>query len=243
MSKYIIVLISGLFFSNIYAQSLILSIGPNYTTSNKIVPVKNGKMPFDVTDNSTMISYEHFLKQQPISIIASYSQYRGMTGIWFENGGVLDPYGNTLKAIGFSGANIHRLDVGATYDFMKRRRKFYLQAALGLGLQVSKVTGAEIFSVLLPGPFYTNSEPMTAESYNTSQIVPFVGVRTGFVFWKRLDIGLSFQGVYANKYFQKQFLKYSYKGIPQKTAEYGATGTGIFVSLGIGYRFVTAKRN
>ncbi len=248
MSKYVIVLISGLFFltEKANSQALKFSFTQVWTTTDRIVPLVNGPRVYDNTDYTTTISYEHFLKQQPISIFASYFEYAGSTIMLYERGAViLNPGAVIVLGGGFSGVNIHRLDVGATYDFMKRRRKFYLQAVLGLGLQVSKVTGVEIYNTLAPinGPYYVESEPVSAESYNTTQIVPFAGVRTGFVFWKRLDIGLSFQGVYANKYFQKQFLKYSYKGVPQKTAEYGATGTGIFVSLGIGYRFVTAKRN
>ena len=35
-------------------------------------------------------------------------------------------------------------------------------------------------------------EPMSAEPMNTTQIVPSLGFRTGFVFWKRLDVGLAF---------------------------------------------------
>lgn len=87
------------------------------------------------------------------------------------------------------------------------------------------------------GPNYFELEPMSAEPMNTTQIVPSIGFRTGFVFWKRLDIGLGIQGVYAFKPYQKMYLKYQYKGVVQPMAEYESTGTGLFVTFGIGYRF------
>ena len=97
----------------------------------------------------------------------------------------------------------------------------------------------EIYSESLPinGPNYFELEPISADPRNTMQIVPSLGLHTGFVFWKRLDIGLSFQGVYGYKPYQKMYFKYQYKGISQPSAEYEATGTGLFVTFGIGYRF------
>jgi hypothetical protein len=78
---------------------------------------------------------------------------------------------------------------------------------------------------------------VTAESRNTDQIVPVLGLSTGFVFWKRIDIGLFIQGVYAFKPYQKMTIKYQYKGEVQPTAIYESTGTGLFFGLSLGYRF------
>ena len=117
------------------------------------------------------------------------------------------------------------------------KRKFYFAPNLSCGLQHSKPNGADIYPFEISGPHIVETEPTTAETFKTFQIVPSIGFRTGFVFWKRLDIGLSFQGVLGYKPYQKMYLAYEYKGVPQKTGEFEANGTGLFVTLGIGYRF------
>ena len=38
-------------------------------------------------------------------------------------------------------------------------------------------------------------------------------------------------------HFANLYLKYQYKGVVQPMAEYETTGTGLFVTLGVGYRF------
>jgi len=138
-----------------------------------------------------------------------------------------------------AGVDIHRFDLGYSYLLTKKNKKFYFKPSVSAGLQLSRKTGVEFWRDGLPinGPSYFELEPMEAIPMNTTQIVPSLGFRTGFVFWKRLDIGLGVQGVYAFKPYQKMYLKYQYKGVVQPMAEYESTGTGLFVTLGVGYRF------
>jgi hypothetical protein len=219
------------------------SLGISYLTitsqSPAIVPVKNGGTGHNGTDNSFAINYEHFIKDKKISIVATYLKFNGCTLIYFEPGGWIGTDGNPIEAYGFChGLKIHRVDIGLSYNLISKHKKFYFKPTLAAGLQLSRKTGWE-FGALEPvnGPNYFELEPMWAEWKNTTQIVPSLGFRTGFVFWKRLDIGLGFKGVYAFKPYQKLYLKYQYKGVEQPTAEYETTGTGLFVTLGVGYRF------
>ena len=221
-------------------QTVSLSSLRIISKSSAVVSVVNGATGSDGTDNSFSINYEHFLKNKKISIVSSYLNFKGCTLIYFESGGWIGRDGNAISAYGFcGGVKVHRFDLGISYNVISLRKKFYLKPAFALGLQKSIKTGAEFWDDGEPinGPSYFELEPMSAEPMNTTQIVPSLGFRTGFVFWKRLDIGLGVQGVYAFKPYQKMYLKYQYKGELQPMAEYESTGTGLFVTLGVGYRF------
>ena len=226
---------------DVFCQSISASFGPVFTKTNAVVAIVNGKEDFSNTAYMFSFSYEYFFKEKPYSIIASYAKYDGCTFILFEKGGFIPPDGVPVDATGFcAGVDINRFDLGVTYNIIKNNKKFYLKPFLTTGIQISTKTGWEIYSdlVKINGPNYFELEPISADPRNTTQIVPSLGFRTGFVFWKRLDIGLSFQGVYAYNPYQKMYLKYQYKGVVQPTAEYESTGTGLFVTFGVGYRFI-----
>jgi hypothetical protein len=220
------------------AQSVVVSFGPAFTKTNAKTLVVNGKEDFSNTDYFFLFSYEHFIASR-YSLKASYSKYDGCTFINFEEGGWIAGGGISLAKGFCGGVDIKRFDLGLSYLLTRSDRKFYFRPFAGAGLQLSRTTGVEFGIAGLPidGPDYFELEPMRAESMNTTQVVPSLGFRTGFLFWKRLDIGLGVQGVYAFKPYQKMYLKYQYKGTPQPMAEYESTGTGIFVTLGVGYRF------
>jgi hypothetical protein len=223
--------------NSINSQIITASVMNIYHTNIAVVPVINaGKGP-ELTNRSFSFSYEQCLKNKRYSVILSYARFDGCTSIDFEPGGWVTT-GGTISAIGFcSGLKVHRLDIGVLYNLFKKNKKFYLKPCAILGVQKSNKTAWEFWPESINGPNYFELEPMSAEAMNTTQIVPSIGVRTGFVFWKRLDVGLGFQGVYGFKPYQKMYLKYQYKGVVQPTAEYESTGTGLFVTLGIGYRF------
>ena len=223
----------------IAGQSITASFVQVYTHTNAVVPVVNGRDNFENTSTTLSFTYEHFLKHKKYSLIASYMEFDGCTLVYFERGGWIAGGGIALAKGFCGGVDIHRFDLGFSYLITKSNKKFYFKPVIGAGLQLSRTTGTEFGLSGLPidGPNYFELEPMSAEVMNTTQIVPSLGFRTGFVFWKRLDIGLGVQGVYAFKPYQKMYLKYQYKGTPQPMAEYESTGTGLFVTLGIGYRF------
>jgi hypothetical protein len=236
------VILAYLFLSsinNINGQLITASYLHIYSKTTAVVPLINGVNGDQGTDNSFSFSYEHFMKNKRYSIVSSYSKFNGCTLIYFERGGVIAG-GGELSAKGFcQGVDLRRIDAGLAYLLTKRGKKWYFKPFAEAGLQWSRKTGVEYWGDGLPinGPNYFELEPMRAEPMNTTQIVPSLGFRTGFVFWKRLDIGLSVQGVYAFKPYQKMYLNYQYKGVIQPMAEYESTGTGLFVGLGIGYRF------
>lgn len=224
-------------FSTAYAQSIFVSFGPVFTSTKQVVPIVNGKKYYSNTDYMFAISYEHFLNNH-ISLMGSFCKFDGYTFIFFEKGGFIS-YGNEIGGTGFTGVKVSRSDIGITYRLTNVKKRFYLSPFVAMGMQISRKTGVEIYSTLISinGPNYFELEPISADPFNTIQVVPSLGFRTGFVLWKRFDIGLSFQGVYAFKPYQRMYLKYQYKGVVQPTGEFEATGTGLFVTLGVGYRF------
>lgn len=221
-------------------QSLTLSYLRILSASQAKIPVINGGRGSDGTDNSFCIGYEHFLKNKKLSVLASYLKFNGCTLIYFEPGGWIARDGRTVEAYGFCGGlKVHRFDLALAYNLLKSNKKIYFKPYVAAGIQITRKTGVDFWDDGEPinGPHYFELEPMEAIPMNTSQIVPSLGFRTGFVFWKRLELGLSVQGVYAFRPYQKMYLKYQYKGTVQPMAEYESTGTGLFVTLGVGYRF------
>ncbi len=239
MRKIVIILCLFLTTNFVIGQSISVSYVQIYAKTDAIVPVINGGNGPDVTLPTIGFSYEQFFKHKKYSLTASYMKFDGCTSIYFERGGWIAGGGIALSKGFCGGVDIKRFDLGFSYLLTKSNKKFYFKPVIGAGLQLSRTTGWEFGIPGLPidGPNYFELEPMSAEPMNTTQIVPSLGFRTGFVFWKRLDIGLGVQGVYAFKPYQKMYLKYQYKGTPQPMAEYESTGTGLFVTLGIGYRF------
>ena len=239
MKKITLLLYLLLISSAVNGQSISVSYVQIYAKIKPVIPVVNGWNGPDATPPTVSFSYEHFIKHKKYSFVVAYMKFNGCTLIYFEPGGWVAGGGNALAKGFCHGVKLHRFDLAYSYLVTKKSKKFYFKPFVGAGLQLSRKTGWEFGLPGLPidGPHYFELEPMSAEPMNTTQIVPSLGFRTGFVFWKRLDIGLGVQGVYAFKPYQKMYLKYQYKGEVQPMAEYESTGTGLFVTLGVGYRF------
>jgi hypothetical protein len=240
MRKIIAILSYSLTLNSINAQSITTSFVQVYTHTKAVVPVVNGRDDFENTSRTFSFSYEQFFKNRKYSAIVSYVKFDGCTFVFFEPGGWIAGGGGSLAKGFCAGVDINRLDLGFSYQLTKSSKRLYFKPFIAAGLQFSHKTGVDFWRVdglPINGPSYFELEPMNAEAMNTVQIVPSLGFRTGFVFWKRLDVGMTFQGVYAFKPYQKMSLKYQYKGVVQPTAEYESTGTGLFVAFGLGYRF------
>jgi hypothetical protein len=219
-------------------QSISIGAGPIFTHTNAITPVVNGKEDFQNTAFATQFGYKHYMKRHSIHLI--YSKYVGCSTIRFEDGGWIGTDGAPVLGYGFcGGVELRRFDIGTSYNLINLNRQFYMNPSFSLGIQRSRLTGVTFWEDGEPvnGPYYFELEPMQAIPMKTIQVAPIIGLNLGFVFWKRLDIGLNVQGVYAFKPYQKMYLKYQYKGVVQPEAEYESTGTGVFVTIGIGYRF------
>lgn len=246
MVKCIIFSIVLLIFSceNITAQAVSIGGTAIYTLTNQKVKMIDSENDFQNTDDAISLSYEHFINSKPYSFFASYIRFKGYTFIKFREGSVLEYGGVPLIGNGFSGVNVSRYDIGMNYNLISNKRKFYIKPFIAFGLQVSKSTNFEYWNDDYDkpnGPEYFQTADMEVDKLNTTQIVPSLGIKTGFIFWKRLDLGLSIQGVYGFKSYQNMYFHYSYKGIPQETAVFQATGTGLFCSLNLGFRFVKLK--
>ncbi len=222
------------------AQSISIGYGPVFTHTNQKVKMVNSEEDFQNTDYQFSIKYEHFIKNSKLSVLGSYSSFDGHTWIKFREGSVIAPDGFPVIGDGFSGTTLHRFDFGISYNLIPEKFKFYLKPLILFGIQKSIPKDVEIYSELfkVDGPEYFELEPISAEQFNTTQIVPSIGFKTGVVLWKRIELGLTVQGVLGFKSYQNMYFKYSYKGVPQETAIFEANGTGVYTALSIGYRFV-----
>src|SRR5690606_23488849 len=226
------------------SQSISLGYGPIYTHTNQKVKMVHSEEDFQNTDDQITIHYEHFIKNSGLSILGSYSTFDGHTWIKFRAGSVIAPDGFPVIGDGFSGTTLHRFDFGVAYNIIPPKYSFYLKQLLLAGIQKSIRKDVEIYSEIFEiyGPEYVQSEFVTAEHFNTTQIVPSLGIKTGVVLWKRIELGLTVQGVLGFKSYQNMYFKYSYKGVPQETAVFEAKGTGIYTALSIRYRFVRLSK-
>ena len=231
---------------SINAQKLHTAYGPNYTLSKMKVPLVNGKDWLDNTDFSFKFSLELPLKITKIkttSIAFNYTQYDGATNIPFERGSVLDPAGFPIIGVGFVGINAHNFTTSLKWDVFQPSSKYFISPYAGFGIQISKWNGWEYWDTNnIIGPDYVQTSPIQVESLNTIQPIPTIGLKSGIVFWKRLELGLDVQGVYAFKSYQNMYLDYEYLGEPQPTAVYETTGTGVFTAIFLGYRIKKLSR-
>ena len=128
------------------------------------------------------------------------------------------------------------MDCVISYNVINKKNSFYLKPLIALGAQLSLSNGYEYGAFERQnGPDYVELEPITASTNNITQLVPSIGLKSGFILWKRIDVGFTFQGVMGFKSYQTMYFKYSYKGVPQETAIFDAKGTGLFCSINVGY--------
>ncbi len=189
------------------------------------------------------VSYEHFWsKKERLALSITAAKFEGNTFIKFSEGSFIARDGFPVIGVGFSGVDIKRFDVQFVYKSIRLSRSFYFNTNLGLGMQISKVNGYEFGNLEPPnGPDYFQLADITAQAYNTVQVVPVAGFKTGFLIWRRVDLGINVQGVLGFKSYQDLYFPYAYRGVEQETAVFEAKGTGIFSSLNLGWRFVKPK--
>jgi hypothetical protein len=240
MKLLIATFLTTILYTITYGQTISIGSGPIYTHTNQKVKMVNSEEYFGNTDEQFVLSYEHFLKNSRYSILGSFSKFDGHTWIEFREGSVIAPDGFPVIGDGFSGTSLHRFDFGIAYNLIPSKYSFYFKPLLLIGIQKSIRKDVEIYSELfkVDGPEYFELEPISAEQFNTTQIVPSIGIKTGVLLWKRIELGLTVQGVLGFKSFQNMYFKYSYKGVPQETAVFEANGTGIYTALSVGYRLV-----
>lgn len=238
--KFLISTFCLVFFCNIVcAQSISVGYGPIFTHTNQKIKMVNSEEDFQNTDYQFSINYEHFIKNSRFSILGSYTSFDGHTWIKFREGSVIAPDGFPTLGVGYSGVDINKVDLGVSYNLFQNLGKISFKPFFTFGIQISKSDGSEYGAFERQnGPEYIELEPISAQTFNNSQIVPSLGFKTGIVLWKRIELGLTVQGVLGFKSYQNMYFKYSYKGVPQETAVFEANGTGIYTALSIGYKFV-----
>jgi hypothetical protein len=241
--KFFITSLFIIFFTYL-SKSQIISIGsgPIFTHTNQKVKMVNSKEDFQNTGYQFCLAFEYFLKNDYLSLIGSYTKFNGSTWIKFREGSVVASDGFPTLGVGYSGVVIHRLNLAMTYNLFNVRNRFFVKPIISIGLQNSNPDGSEYGAFERQnGPEYFELEPITAETFKTTQFVPSVGIRTGVLLWGFLEFGLEIMGALGSKSYQNMNFKYMYKGNPQETAVFEAKGTGIFTTFSIGYKFGKEK--
>ena len=223
----------------VFSQTLSVGFGPVFTHTNQRVRMVNSKEDFMNTSAQWMLAYEHQLKRpENLSVSIMASKYEGATWMRFSEGSYIGSDGFPTLGRGFSGVAITRIDFVFYHNLIAKNRIVFFKPNIGLGVQFSKDLGYEFGNFeWINGPDYFQLAPIVAEAYNTVQVVPILGFKTGVVIWRRIEVGLNVQGVYGFKSYQDMFFDYSYKGDIQETAIFESKGTGVFAALSIGYRF------
>ena len=242
--KLFVVLI--LIFTGVYAfgQSIYFGYGPIYTHTAQKVRMINSNDDFQHTDNQFLVGYEHFFRSKNFSLLAQYSRYEGNTWMKFREGEYLGSDGFWTLGSGFSGIDNDRIDICVAYNFINEIRNFFLKSNIGIGFQRSKDNGWDFYSTIekINGPVYFETKSPYVVKYPQTQVVPTLGIKAGFWVFKRIELSLSFQGIYAFRSFLDMYFEYTYYDEPQETAIFQGKGTGLYISLNIGYRFVKPKK-
>lgn len=223
--------------TSIQAQSFHVSFGTIFTKSKAETPIINAKEDFSNSSFPFAFGGAYFIPKSKLSIQANYLKYTGFSNILMNQPYIPDfPY-FIVNGYGFKGSIIRRLDFEAKYTITKPNKCFFLKSGVGFGIQNSKSNGYELFYTPVLGPDYIETAPMTADVYSTTQIMPVGSIDIGFRFFKRIELGLSAQGTWGYKAYQRQTFKYTYKGISQPDAVYVADGTSVYVAFKLAYRF------
>lgn len=182
------------------------------------------------------ITYEHLFKKKKFTLIGSYNYFYASDFYTAEAYLEKDFCNNFVEC--FTTERLSRFDVMLGYNLLKCKR-YYLRPFAGFGIQCSFLTEDRVYNYrndVFRGDFqrtsYTEIKP-----YHNTQIVPTAGLKTGFIFWKHLNIGFQFQAMQARKPYQRLSVFYKYQGVQQPNAVFSTDGTGISFQLNMGIKF------
>jgi hypothetical protein len=233
-----IILLVVLSYSGIYpsiSQSFSLEFGsanfPNMVKPQFSKEINDRKVTS--SENYFKLSYEQKIRRK-IFISGSYCSYPINTYFNFYKGS----QGN---GVGWIGTKVSRIDISIQYSILGKC-KFFILPNVGIGVQKSKPKGIgfgsrEITQSFIPNPEIKLVEDIQANAHSNTQLVPIIGLKFGYVFWRRLELFFQVQHVFGNKTIQELRMNYTYKGVEQPEATSYSDGTGRFYTLGLGFRF------
>lgn len=237
-NRIILLFIFMIFQTNFYpivGQSLSLEFGsanfPNIVKPQISKDINDRKVAS--SENYFKLSYVQKIRRK-IFISGSYCSYPINTYFNFYKG-------NQGNGVGWIGTNVSRIDISVQYNVLGKS-KFYILPNVGIGVQKSKPNGTgfgskEITQSFIPNPEIKLVEDIQAIAQSNTQLVPIIGLKFGYVFWRRLELFFQVQQVFGNKTIQELRMNYTYKGVEQPEATSYSDGTGRFYTLGLGFRF------
>jgi hypothetical protein len=211
-------------------QMISIGFGPTYIAHKAEVPLHPevaGKGAGN-DDWIKSIHYTHYWKNGIISNLG-YSRFPITTLFNYKTGGY-----------GWNGTHAHLYELNMGYRFF-RRSNFIIEINLGMGMLRLVPNGYGIIGIIpreiLPEG-YEQTARTEAYAYQTTQITPIISTTLGYAIKKRVCFFLKVQQVYGHKKVQEIITQYKFRGEQQPDAIQYSDGTGSFVSLGVGYRFV-----
>ncbi len=232
MSKFIklsALIIFCVFYSKqIIAQYLsIHPIGEAKYYSKTISPILNQDGRFADNRQYIGIKYDHWSMNKRLLIGVFYFKFRGSTG--FQ---VIEPY------FGYGNINttLNRFGAFAGWNLLSSKSNFTISPFATIIFQNAFTTSPSgevgpIDPIYLP---YQGTRYI--EALGGNQIVLGPGFDIGWnPFWK-IFINIKMHYAFAFKPYQRYIVEYSYNGVQQPDGVWETDGTGMFYSLGLGFR-------
>lgn len=168
-----------------HAQTLGVGFCAVFTHTRQKVRMIHSKDDFQNTSYTISFNYEQYFLNTRKSIQTSYMKYPGYTFIKFREGSVIASDGFPVVGDGFSGVDIHKLDLCYSYNLIHIKR-FLLKPSIGLSLQKSVRNHSTFWNDLykINGPEYFETDPIRVESLNTFQVLPPLGLKLDLYFGK-----------------------------------------------------------
>ncbi|MBK9982491.1 MAG: hypothetical protein IPP15_08710 [Saprospiraceae bacterium] len=213
-------------------QVLSLGYGQMFHNSKTIVPVVN---QYEETANEEYYSLDLTLFEIDRCLLgAELSSYKG----WVDF--------NAEVGLGF-GSSLTRLLRLSPYlgYILKPNHKFRFIPYFKVIIEQSFITGLEKGYSHVTDIDRPNGHKGTifVEPIKRLQLAPGAGLMLSWNPVGKMYLIGNIYYTYGYRPFQKYYFEYSYQGVEQPTAEWHANGTGVFTSIGIGFKLWSVDKN
>ncbi|MEP6648257.1 MAG: hypothetical protein ABJC12_14300 [Saprospiraceae bacterium] len=215
-------------------QVLSLGYGQMFYNSKTIVPVV---YQYDEKDNEIFYSLDLTLFEMGSCLIgAELSTFKGWVGFTAS--------GETVLGFASSRTSLFRLSPYLGY-IIKPNQKFRLIPYFKTILEQSVITGlssgiSRVSEIDRPNSY---KGTIFVEPIKRFQVSPGVGLMISWNPFGKVYLLGNIYYTYGYRPFQKYYFEYSYQGVEQPNAEWQANGTGVFTSIGIGFKLWNVDKN
>ena len=210
-----------------FGQVLSLGIGQMFYNSKTIVPVVN---QYESSNNKPYYSLDLTIIDNNRSLIGvELASYKG----WVD----FNASAETWEGFGSSRTTLFRFSPYLGY-IINPDRKFRFIPYFKVIIEQSFITGLSSGKSIvteIDEPFGYKGT-IYIEPIQRIQFAPGVGLMLSWNPIGRLYLLGNIYYTYGYRPFQKYYFEYSYQGVEQPTAEWHANGTGVFATIGLGWK-------